>query len=120
MLAIRHDLRESCRIVTSEVESSHRKSNRVTHCVKHEGRVQNVDDSTRFTRIVTCEVESSHRKSSRFRQEISHLEIIIPIHVRGCHIAKDNNKSVIGFGGVRHDLSGRVILKVNVFQGPAD
>ena len=45
MLAIRHDSRESCRIVTSEVESSHRKSNRVTHCVKHEGRVQNVDDS---------------------------------------------------------------------------
>ena len=163
MLSIRHDSRKSCRIVTSEVESPHRKSNRDTHCVKHEGRgkcwrfdtiranrVESLllksnrhtgsrivlrivssmrvvckmltirHDSRESCRIVTCEVESSHRKSNRVRKDISHLEIIIPIHVRGCHIAKDNNKSVIGFGGVRHDLSGRVILKVNVFQRPAD
>ena len=77
-------------------------------------------DSPVSCRIVTCEVESSHRKSNRVRQDISHLEIIIPIHVRGCHIAKDNNKSAIGFGRVRYDLLGRVVLKVNVFQGPAD
>ena len=82
MLTIRHDLHESCR-------------------------------------IVTCEVESSPQKSNRVRQNISHLEIIIPINVRGCHIAK-HNKSVIGFGRVRHHLSRRVILKVNVFHRPAD
>ena len=93
MLTIRHDSRESSRIVTCEVESSHRKSNRVTHCVKHEGRVQMLTirhDSRESCRIVTPEVESSHRKSNRVRQDISHLEITIPIHVRGCHIAKDN------------------------------
>ena len=65
-----------------------------------------------LARIRANRVESSHRKSYRVRQGISLLEIII--QVRGCHIEKDNNNSVTGFGRVRHDLSGRVILEVNV------
>ena len=61
MLSIRHDSRESCRIVTCEVESPHRKSNRVTHCVKHEGRGK----CWRFDTIRANRVESSLVKSDR-------------------------------------------------------
>ena len=48
------------------------------------------------------------------RQVLLLLEIIIPIHFRACHmhIASDNNKTVIGFCRVWHDL--RII---NIRQG---
>ena len=75
MLTFRDDSRESSRIVTCEVESPHRKSNRVTHCVKHGGPVQMLtirDDSRESCRIVTCEVESSHRKSNRVTHCVKH------------------------------------------------
>ena len=53
MLTIRDDSRESSRIVTCEVESPHRKSNRVTHCVKHGGPVQMFTGSRIVLRIVS-------------------------------------------------------------------
>ena len=91
ILSIQHDLCKLCQIVTCKVESPHRKSHCVTHCVKHKGHVQTLTirhDLHESCRIVTCEVESSPQKSNRVRQDISHLEIIIPINVRGWVLVK--------------------------------
>ena len=92
----------------------------IAQLVEHRTGIAEVTGSNPVEALIFFRLVYSDCLNWKFTAKITYHLYIYPQFIYESFHIHYINKSVIGFGRVRHDLLGRVILKVNVFQGPAD